>query len=147
MVKKATPVLGFGNFFRARVATLGLNPSKKEFLDHNGKLLTGANRRLESLESLGLRSLAGATIKHRRLILDSCLSYFDIYKNPYVRWFGRFEPILKQMNVSFEKGTACHLDLVQTPTDPVWSYLSRQDKEYYLKHERWFLAEQLNNHQ
>lgn len=126
------------------MATLGLNPSRLEFLDRKGRLLTGQGSRLASLASLGIARLNVATTTHHKRILDSCICYFQ--KKPYWRWFGKFEPILSQLGASYVAGTACHLDLVQTATDPVWRGLSPMEKASYLQHEAWFLAEQLKQH-
>ena len=41
IVEKSTPVISFGDFRGARVLTLGINPSHREFLDSNKKLLSG----------------------------------------------------------------------------------------------------------
>jgi hypothetical protein len=40
VVAGSTPVIAFGDPFRATVATLGINPSRREFLDTNGELLS-----------------------------------------------------------------------------------------------------------
>ena len=57
IVPGSTPVLAFGDARSARVATLGLNPSRIEFLDKAGVLLEGDNRRLATHASLGLSDL------------------------------------------------------------------------------------------
>jgi hypothetical protein len=53
----STPVVAFGNARRATVATLGLNPSRVEFLDRHGHEFTEAQRRLETCRSLSVGSL------------------------------------------------------------------------------------------
>ena len=144
VVPHSTPVLGFGQFIDAQVATLGLNPSKNEFL-HRGALLMPPHNRLESLQSLGLASLAATTSVHHQKILDACLNYFNTGRAYY--WFNRFAPLLNQLGVSYAHGTACHLDLVQTATDPVWSKKAlAPHRTQYLANDAWFLLEQLSNH-
>ena len=59
VVAGSTPVIAFGDPPAARVATLGLNPSRVEFLSPGGVLLH-ADRRLETLRSLGATSLERA---------------------------------------------------------------------------------------
>ena len=44
VVPGSTPVVAFGNPVRPAVATLGINPSRAEFLDRNGGLLCGRRR-------------------------------------------------------------------------------------------------------
>jgi hypothetical protein len=45
-VPASLPVLFFGDLFTATVATVGLNPSKLEYLDKNGNELSGARHRV-----------------------------------------------------------------------------------------------------
>src|SRR5450631_1887577 len=78
------PVPSFGDLSRAWVATLGLNPSNREFVDDRGDELQGFYRRFHTLNSLGLRSWADADSRHLHLIMDSCRNYF--LGNPYDRW-------------------------------------------------------------
>lgn len=94
-VEHSTPVLGFGNFLEACVATIGLNPSKREFLSPSGHLLVGAAARLESLTSLGLADLVDASTTEQQRILDACLAYFA--RDTSYHWFDRFTPILEQL--------------------------------------------------
>src|SRR5437899_2490960 len=56
IVPGSTPVVAFGDPARATVATLGINPSKNEFME-DGRLLTGTERRLATLDSLGAERL------------------------------------------------------------------------------------------
>jgi hypothetical protein len=144
VVAGSTPVLGFGNFLTARVATLGLNPSKNEFLNRKGQLLTDRRARLVSLQSLGLATFSDASIANREAVLEGCLNYFN-GRNVY-GWFGRFRPILEALDASYAEGTACHLDLVQTATDPVWSGLTAAVQRHYLAHEAGFFQQQLAEH-
>jgi hypothetical protein len=53
VVAGSTPVVSFGDPLRTRIATLGINPSRKGFLDDQGQLLAGARRRLATLDSIG----------------------------------------------------------------------------------------------
>src|SRR5688572_4573519 len=52
-VSRTIPVLCFGDLLSADVATVGLNPSDREYVDRMGALLTGASQRFETLDSLG----------------------------------------------------------------------------------------------
>ncbi len=54
-VHGSLPVLAFGDLFKAGIATVGLNPSRREFLDNHGRELDGPKRRFETLGSLGAR--------------------------------------------------------------------------------------------
>src|SRR5262245_11208827 len=79
------PVPSFGDLSKSRVATLGLNPSNKEFVDEAGNELDGLDRRFHTLGSLGLKSWSDVNSQHVDLIFDSCNNYF--LGRPYDRWF------------------------------------------------------------
>ncbi len=143
IVPNSTPVISFGNCLTAKVATLGLNPSRKEFLDDRGQLLFGSERRLATLPSLKVTSLDNATAEAVEVVLKECFDYF--HRRPYSAWFNYFAPILKCCGVSFEDGTACHLDLVQWATDPTWARLQPAVRQELLDADAEFLAQQLQN--
>jgi hypothetical protein len=83
----------------------------------------GANRRFETLESLGVESLSGAPDDVVARVLEGCYGYF--LRNPYRRWFDQLEGVLTGVNASYYAGNACHLDLVQWATHPIWRQLSQ----------------------
>ena len=120
----SSPVLCFGDVEKACVATLGLNPSNREFVDVAGNELTGVERRFHTLESLGLESWLDADTRHIDLILEACRSYF--VTNPYELWFRKLDQVLTGVNASYFDPTnmACHLDLVPYATRKKWSELS-----------------------
>jgi hypothetical protein len=121
-----TPVLSFGDLRHAEVATLGINPSWREFVE-DGRLLAGPHRRLATLESLGAQSTSLLTQQHVLTVVEACASYF--HRNPYRRWFDPLDKILQAaLGVSYYGGRACHLDLVQWATDPVWGELDDRVK-------------------
>lgn len=121
VVAGSTPVVSFGDAHSAAVATLGLNPSRVEFLDRNGNELVGSSRRLATHRSLDTSDLARAPESVIAQVLNDCNSYFA--RNPYRQWFDQLELILKACDVSYYNGSACHLDLVQWATDPTWGSL------------------------
>jgi hypothetical protein len=117
-----TPVVAFGDPATAEVATLGINPSWAEFCE-GGALLTDSKRRLADAVSVGVEDLARATDGQVRQIVGACSRYFD--HRPYWRWFGVLEKVLEMgCGASYLDGTACHLDLVQWATQPVWKDLT-----------------------
>jgi len=142
VVPGSTPVLSFGNASDAVVATLGLNPSRQEFLDTNGRELNGTARRFETLASLGVPNLDSAPEELLRRVLDACNGYFQA--NPYRRWFDQLEPVLQSVGASYYEGSACHLDLVQWATDPVWSKIpDRAVRDRMIEEDATFLHHQL----
>ena len=70
------PVLCFGDPSTSTVATLGLNPSNREFVDDLGNELDGPLRRFHTLSSLGLNHWDEATAQHLQLIIESYHAYF-----------------------------------------------------------------------
>lgn len=119
VVPSSTPVVAFGNPSQAEVASLGINPSGAEFL-RNGELLTGSQRRLATLESLGAERLDGLSDEQVSVVIQDCARYFQ--RNPYRRWFDPLDAVLRAgTESSYYDGSACHLDLVRWATDPVWS--------------------------
>src|SRR5688500_16035175 len=93
------PVPSFGNLSTSRVATLGLNPSNREFVDERGNELQGASRRCHTLRSIGLSNWSDADVRHLRLIVDSCNAYFT--GTPYDRWFRILDQVVSGANASY----------------------------------------------
>lgn len=81
IVPGSTPVISFGDASKARYATFGLNPSRREFCDKNKWLLDGEERRLESLKSLGIRRLKDAPAETIARVVRGCYDYFNL--KPY----------------------------------------------------------------
>jgi hypothetical protein len=144
VVLGSTPVLSFGNSSNAVVATLGLNPSHQEFLDRNGNELRDTTRRFETLVSLGVPSLTSATDAMLHRVVNACHRYFAA--NPYRRWFDQLQPVLQSVGASYYDGTACHLDLVQWATYPVWGKIpDHTARDRLLTDDAAFLNHQLRN--
>ncbi len=144
VVSGSTPIVSFGDVQSATVATLGLNPSRVEFLDSDGQELVGSSRRLATHRSLGTSDLANMSPSLVSQVLDDCNSYFE--RNPYRKWFDQLELILKTCGSSYYDGSACHLDLVQWTTDPTWGNLRPASlRNRLLDADAPFLLEQLSN--
>lgn len=118
------PIPSFGDFSQARVATLGLNPSNREFVDERGYELEGGSRRFHTLRSLGVRAWSEVGATHLEKIVESCADYF--VSNPYDRWFRRLDEVLSGIGASFYESlsNACHLDLIPYATNRKWTDLS-----------------------
>jgi len=122
------PVPSFGDLSKSTVATLGLNPSNREFVDEFGVELDGPARRFHSLRSLGLDRWSQAKERHLQLIRESCSKYF--VRNPYDLWFKKLDTILGGMSVSYygDNAKACHLDLVPYATSSKWTALLPKER-------------------
>jgi hypothetical protein len=141
VVLGSTPVVVFGDVRKSAVATLGWNPSKREFLDSGGKELVSNERRLETLASIGENDLVTASPDAVHRVFQTCNNYFHRRPN---HWFDKLEKILKHLDASYWDGSACHLDLVQWATDPIWSKLPRSDQNKLIAADLPFLRHQLS---
>lgn len=132
VIEWGCPVPSFGDLSTARVATVGLNPSNREFVDHMGQELAGQFRRFHTLASLGLPSWLDADARHLRPILVSCQEYFA--RNPYDAWFKRLEFVVSGANASFygPASNACHLDLIPFATMRKWTELTARQRSLLL---------------
>lgn len=128
-----SPIVSFGNLENSKIATLGLNPSNREFVDMYGKELKGQQRRFHTLESLGIKNWSEAKEKHLNLISELCTEYF--YRNPYDNWFKRLDYLISGTSMSyyFPSGEACHLDLIPYATASKWTDLSPFQKTLLLQ--------------
>ena len=144
VVPGSTPVVAFGNARTATVATLGLNPSRLEFLNDSGNELAGSDRRLATHRSLGVSNLTVAPVCKIEQVMRDCDSYFQ--RVPYREWFDQLENVLQACGVSYYGGSACHLDLVQWATDPTWNKIgTRELRQALIDADAEFLKHQLTN--
>jgi hypothetical protein len=128
-----SPVLYFGRLRHSTVATLGINPSNREFVDVAGQELDGDNRRFPTLRSLGLRTWTDASSLDLTAIVSACDQYFS--GNPYSRWFDTLDALVRSAGASYYsvENPAAHLDLVPYATHVKWGAL-RQDQQRALLH-------------
>lgn len=142
VVQGSLPVVSFGDMGRARVATLSLNPSDREFLRQDGSWLLGDQKRLESLVSLGAEHPSNLTEEQVTQVVQRCEQYFD---GPWFgQWFSHLERLLKVTGVgSYLDGSACHLDLVQWATRPKAGDIPRPDWDAMVEEDKEFLSWQL----
>lgn len=129
----ASPVPCFGNLGKAAVATLGINPSNREFVDEDGKELTSNDRRFHTLNSLGLERWSQAGPSEIEQIVESCDEYF--FRNPYGGWFNRLNPIVGATGHSYYDRlfSACHIDLLPFATDSKWGSLTSARRRQILR--------------
>lgn len=128
----SSPVLVFGDPAQSRVATLGINPSSREFVDESGRELDGALRRFHTLASLGLRQWADAKPQHLRSIAQYCVEYF--HRRPYDTWFKKLDAIIAGAGATYYgmASSACHLDLVPFATASRWTTLKPAQRTFLL---------------
>jgi hypothetical protein len=144
-VEGSLPVLFFGDALSARVATIGLNPSKYEYLDRSGGLLSGERRRFATLPSLGAPSRASLTVAQASEAIDVMRAYYDEGKPVYGSYFRHLTNFLTGFGAGYSERTATHLDLVQEATDPVWNQLPPDEQARLLARDLPFLAWELEH--
>jgi len=143
VVNQSTPVLSFGDFQKAEVFTLGINPSNLEFLDDNGDLLKNQLRRLQTLSSLKSSDCSSLSKDQSAKVFEGCIDYFN--RRPY-NWFNKFGPILESIGYSFYSTPfAAHVDLVQWATKKKWKKISKGEQKMLIQEGRSFLEYQLQS--
>ena len=139
VVAGSTPVVAFGHPLEARAATLGINPSVRESRSPSGVLLAGDARRLATTTSLGLGD-GEPSEKSAAQVIDDCAK--DDHVAPTTGSTRSIPSSATVLRVYFDS-TACHLDLVQWATDPVWGKLPSEVRDRLLDADKGFLREQL----
>jgi hypothetical protein len=122
---RSTPVIWFGNYERAKVCTISINPSDKEFNPHS---MLCSRDDLKKNDNDPLDDNDAIKVKER------CNNYFS--GNPYNVWFDAFEHFLSKFGgYSYYDGTCVHCDMVQWATTPKWSDLPADVKEKHIKND------------
>jgi hypothetical protein len=133
VISWGSPVISFGNLSSSKIATLGLNPSNREFVDYNGKELDGIQRRFHTLSSLGISKWSAIREEHLLSIIELCQQYF--FRNPYNEWFKKLDYIISGTSMSyyFPSGEACHLDIIPYATSCKWTELNVEQRSLLFK--------------
>ncbi len=100
------------------------------------------------MHDLGLRSMADATPERLKQVVDACASYFAGC-NAFWRWFRVLDRLLDASTdgrFTYRDKGACHLDLVQWATDPVWRDLTPDARSAPLVEGAPHLRRQLEHH-
>lgn len=128
VIQWGAPIPSFGDWTSAKIATVGINPSNREFVKPNGIELEGSERRFHTLKSLSLTDWSEASSSHVDLVISTCKEYFK--RNPYDGWFKKLDFLLSGTEYSyyFPSYSACHLDLVPYATSCKWGNLSLGEK-------------------
>jgi hypothetical protein len=145
VIQWGAPIPVFGDVGTARVATLGINPSNREFVDAEGDELHGSSRRFHTLQSLNLESWDAIEAAHLRLIEESCRDYFQ--RAPYDRWFRKIDMVVAGTGCSYYSAQqhACHLDLIPFATSRKWTDLSSTQRNRLLRSSYGALADLLRD--
>lgn len=143
VINWAAPIPYFGDPCKATIATVGLNPSDREFVSSEGTELTDSARRFHTLASLELTSWNELAPAQLESIHTSCTEYFS--RNPYDAWFKPLDLLLRGTNDSFYSPLfhACHLDLIPYATGIKWAFLKPWQRESLLTISASFLGQVL----
>jgi len=128
----AVPLLFFGRVLTARVATVGTNPSWREFQDGRGQPVSPSRVYFPSTRYQD----GDLPIPDALKICQSLHWYFE--RHPF-RWFDWPEALLNGMGVSFRNGTAVHTD-IESPlaTHPNWRGLRHEERVHLSADGRMF---------
>lgn len=145
VIQWGSPILYFGDLEKSKIATLGINPSNKEFLDNKSNLLKDTNFRFHSLNTLKINNWNELNETNFEKILFSYKNYF--IQNPYDIWFKKLDYIISGNSTSyyFPSQEACHLDIFPFATYEKWSNISPINKSKLLEKSLFILAEILNS--
>lgn len=132
VIKWASPIISFGNLEKAKVATVGLNPSDMEFVDRNKEELKSDSRRFHTLSSLNIEKWDDLDDHQTMKILEMNKRYFS--NNPYNLWFKKLNYLLEDSDLSyyFPLNNACHIDIVPYATSKKWVELKSEEKQYLI---------------
>lgn len=141
----AAPIISFGDFSKSKIATLGLNPSDKEFFSPGGDEISGVNRRFHTLRSLCLDNWKDINDDMLKDIKNTCFNYFRL--NPYDRWFKPLDYIISGSGFSYYDDffSACHLDIFPYATHIKWGDISGKEKSKLISIGSEFLSEIIND--
>lgn len=128
VVSQSIPVMFFGNIETATYATFGINPSKMEFLDKNGNLLSANEKRFVDRSVLGVSDQEILTIEYSKRVYKSLVEYYDKNNNPYKKWFNVLDTVFRDLKKSYYNGSLVHLDIFPWATNPTWNSLSKHEK-------------------
>lgn len=143
IVPQTPPIASFGDPGTGSVATLGINPSRIEYVNRDGAELNGEDRRLETLQSTSATSLPNLSDTQAERIAASQRDYFT--RRPYRQWFNQLDRVLTAaFGTSYYDSSACHLDLVQWATNPVWGRLRSEQRAILLDEGRPHLEQLLD---
>lgn len=134
VISWAAPVPFFGRIGDSRVATVGINPSSREFIDPDGNSLVDHHLRIETLQSLAIPDWTHASGRDIRRVANSFEAYFE--NNPYRTWFDVLDRLLRPSGASYYSNSslqcACHIDLVPFATRAKWGLLTKPQRRLLL---------------
>ena len=134
IVERSIPIPFFGDIENARVATISINPSFREFQDKNKNLLKLSEKRFVDREDLAIQDTDTLNDLQANLVYDSLLNYFNEDHKPYKSWFNWLDKYAGNMlKASYYNGSMVHLDIYPWATKEKWSDLDEIYRERALQ--------------
>ncbi len=109
--QEATPILVFGQFNSARIVTVGMNPSEREFRDKPSGTIYGSPLTGDQQRFLHWPRDGELTSDLRELAFERMTKYFTRGR-AYTHWFDKYSPLLRSLSADYGSGTACHTDVI-----------------------------------
>lgn len=128
IIREYAPILYFGDIKNSKIATVGLNPSDREYYNSNGQ----PSDRFLSKQDLEIDSWTEISNEEISKIKLSFDFYFN--HNPYKNWFNRLENLLTEGNYSyyFPYNNIVHLDIIPVATKKKWGSLSAAERKFLI---------------
>ena len=140
-----TPVVYFGQYISAKAATVGINPSDREFFEKDQTLFKHDSKRLTDAEKLGKSFCAGLSDHEIQKIISGCDNYYKSM-NAYMTWFNPLQQVAQySIKSSYVDGSLCHIDLLPWATSTKWGKLQKTTKEELLEAGRPFFEGLVKN--
>jgi hypothetical protein len=148
------PVGYFGAFRQATAWVISINPSHREFVARDGRLLRGAAQRFAALaDDPACADRPAFAARHLATILARQDEYYA--RNPYPAFFNKLGAFLLQVHgmpdeplrpfrTPLPDGTFyCHMDIAKCATRSVWTTLAPAERALVRRNCRPYLAHQL----
>ena len=136
IVERSIPVPFFGNIESAEAATISINPSNLEFVDLQGNILSGAEKRFIDRETLGINDADALNENQADKVYKSLIEYFNEDHNPYYDgWFKALDDYAGSLfgGVCYRENSLVHLDIYPWATKQKWNKLPGSAKKVALR--------------
>lgn len=134
VVEQSISVPFFGDIEKSFCATIGINPSDKEFLGANKQLLIGNKKRFVDRQALKVADNDCLNDVQADMVYQSLIEYFYNKDNVYKTWFCWTEYFVGDLfNSSYYKGTMVNLDIYPWATKTKWAKIGKDTKQSLLQ--------------
>ena len=132
IVPQSIPIVFFGEIEKARLATIAINPSNREFTNTKHEIFPPNKKRFVDRDILGVSDNDTLSLKQAEMVYQSLCNFF--HKRPYMQWFGQLEKLFLEANLSYFKGDIINLDISPWATSVKWSNLTEEQRSDLVSH-------------